>query len=287
MDQSDELFKLTDEIDILNSLKNAAIAGDQDRLEEYAERFNEHAEHVQEVCKLLFHVATNETLQISSKNTEACLCVYGPQILSACHTLGVHPTSKIAKENLAVFIDLWLTLFNDVHHLSRDITELCRNTDRYNLYPLRQNKLQKSVTIREASDTQSNDGLQPEPPMLAQQGATASCQFAKPLDSIEQERIAKAGLEMKLAATEMDAEAGKWPDAEDNDIVRKAKAMSQMAFLMYQFTRGEGELKTTQDLFTQAEFCAEEANGFYKIVRNFTYKVLADLFVHRLTPLSL
>lgn len=64
-----------------------------------------------------------------------------------------------------------------------------------------------------------------------------------------------------------------WPDTKDNDIVKRAKAMYTMAYSMYQFTRGEGELKTTQDLFTQAEFLTEEANKFYKVVRQFTYQV--------------
>jgi len=78
--------------------------------------------------------------------------------------------------------------------------------------------------------------------------------------------------------SDMDVEAEKWSqsattDAEDNDIARKAKSMSTMAISMYQFTRGEGELKTTQDLFTQAEFFADEANKLYKIVRHFTYQV--------------
>lgn len=46
-----------------------------------------------------------------------------------------------------------------------------------------------------------------------------------------------------------------------------------MAFLMYQFTKGNGSLKTTQDLFTQAEYFAEEANRLYKILRQFSYQV--------------
>lgn len=49
--------------------------------------------------------------------------------------------------------------------------------------------------------------------------------------------------------------------------------MSSMAFSMYQFTKGEGELKTTQDLFTQAEYFAEEANRLYKVIRQFSYQV--------------
>lgn len=53
----------------------------------------------------------------------------------------------------------------------------------------------------------------------------------------------------------------------------RAKNMSSMAFAMYQFTKGEGRLNTTQDLFTQAEYFAEEANRLYKIVRQFSYQV--------------
>lgn len=60
---------------------------------------------------------------------------------------------------------------------------------------------------------------------------------------------------------------------ENNDIIKRAKNMSYMAFTMYQFTRGEGPLKNTQDLFTQAEYFAEEANGLYKVVRQFSYQV--------------
>lgn len=98
------------------------------------------------------------------------------------------------------------------------------------------------------------------------------------LDSEEQAKIAKAGLEMKRITSEMDAETEKWQEngsalEENNDIVKRAKNMSSMAFSMYQFTRGEGALKTTQDLFTQAEYFAEEANRLYKVVRQFSYQV--------------
>lgn len=56
-------------------------------------------------------------------------------------------------------------------------------------------------------------------------------------------------------------------------FIFRAKNMSSMAFAMYQFTKGEGRLNTTQDLFTQAEYFAEEANRLYKIVRQFSYQV--------------
>lgn len=80
---------------------------------------------------------------------------------------------------------------------------------------------------------------------------------------------------MKMLTNEMDAETDKWngESDENNDIVKRAKNMSSMAFSMYQFTKGEGTLRTTQDLFTQAEYFAEEANRLYKVVRQFSYQV--------------
>lgn len=62
-------------------------------------------------------------------------------------------------------------------------------------------------------------------------------------------------------------------DPEADAIIRGAQETAQMALAMYQFTRGEGDLNTTQDLFTQAELFAEEANELYKEVRCFSYKV--------------
>lgn len=88
---------------------------------------------------------------------------------------------------------------------------------------------------------------------------------------------------MKLATSEMEAETERWQEGglggadgadENNDIVKRARNMSRMAFSMYQFTRGDGPLKTTQDLFTQAEYFAEEANRLYKVVRQFSYQVI-------------
>lgn len=79
-------------------------------------------------------------------------------------------------------------------------------------------------------------------------------------------------MEMKLITSEMDAETDKWEEP-DNDIVKRAKNMSSMAFSMYLFTRGEGPLKTTQDLFTQAKYFADEGNKLYKTVKEFAERV--------------
>lgn len=88
----------------------------------------------------------------------------------------------------------------------------------------------------------------------------------------EQAKIAKLGLEMKLITSEMEAEADKWAEP-DNAVVRRAKNMAAMAFSMYLFTRGEGRLHTTHDLFLQAEFFSEEGNKLYKTVKDFASRV--------------
>ena len=56
-------------------------------------------DHLQEVCKLLRHVAPSESLQVAAKYSEITVRIYGPQMLTATHTLSIYPNSKIAKEN--------------------------------------------------------------------------------------------------------------------------------------------------------------------------------------------
>ena len=64
-----------------------------------------------------------------------------------------------------------------------------------------------------------------------------------------------------------------YPDTENNDMVKRAKKMAQQANDMFAFTRGQGKVKTTQDLFTLAEYFAEECNVLYKVIRLFSYDV--------------
>ncbi|XP_035214530.1 alpha-catulin-like [Stegodyphus dumicola] len=280
LEQAEELLKYMDKLTLLNRLKHASITGDHPRLEEISERFSEQSDHLQEVCKLLHHVASAESVQVLSKNTEACLQVYGPQVLSACHTLFLHPSSKVARENVEVFMDVWKALDQDVTALAQEVAELCRNSNNTtgksekagstNYVTNPSSELNRQPQSRHSPSNPNNHNTIPKSIVTANQLPAPG--LPTKLDAEEQSNIAKLGLEMKQLTSEMDAETDKWPTA-DNDIVRRAKTMSQMAFSMYQFTRGEGELKTTQDLFTQAEFFAEEANRFYKVVRHFSYQV--------------
>ncbi|XP_035723014.1 alpha-catulin-like isoform X1 [Vespa mandarinia] len=253
MEQAGDLGQVTKAgQDLVSTIRNLALANEIDRLQESSDRFHEYIEHILEVCKLLRHVALSESLQVSAKFTEINLRIYGPQVVTAAHTLARHPTSKIAKENLEVFADMWQWLMTDVTTVAKDVLELSQNRPEKQVY----------MSL----------------PRPGKHGTTSKPLKPVRLDSEEQAKIAKAGLEMKLITSEMDAETEKWQESgsaleENNDIVKRAKNMSSMAFSMYQFTRGEGALKTTQDLFTQAEYFAEEANRLYKVVRQFSYQV--------------
>ncbi|KAJ0182580.1 hypothetical protein K1T71_001949 [Dendrolimus kikuchii] len=242
------------EVNSYITLFTASTSGEREseRLHSIASRLHEQLDHIIEVCKLLRHIALSETLQVSAKFAEINLRIYGPQVVTAARTLAAHPSSAAARENLDVFVDMWAWLLADAARLAKELLEL---TD-------------------DRPDKQQYSSL----PRPGKHGTTSKPLKAVRLDSDEQAKIAKSGLEMKMMSSEMDAETEKWQGAaadENNDIVKRAKNMSSMAFAMYQFTKGEGRLNTTQDLFTQAEYFAEEANRLYKIVRQFSYQVPA------------
>ncbi|KAK7075069.1 Alpha-catulin [Halocaridina rubra] len=164
---------------------------------------------------------------------------------------------------------MWLNLVGDVKSLTKDISD--------------QIMAENKPPEKQVYMSLPRPGVQPvETGYLTspqKHGTTSKPPKPTKLDQEEQAKLAKSGLDMKLMASEVDQETEKWEERitqdEDNDIVKRAKNMSSMAFSMYQFTRGEGALKTTQDLFTQGEYFAEEANRLYKVVRQFSYQVPA------------
>uniref|UniRef100_A0A4W5N2A8 Uncharacterized protein n=1 Tax=Hucho hucho TaxID=62062 RepID=A0A4W5N2A8_9TELE len=92
------------------------------------------------------------------------------------------------------------------------------------------------------------------------------------LDVEEQSTIAKLGLELRLLTSDVDTEVEKWEDQE-HDIVRQGQSLSSMAYSMYLFTRGEGLLKTTTDLFHQAEVLSEEGLQLCSSLHTFSTQV--------------
>uniref|UniRef100_T1JSM0 Alpha-catulin n=1 Tax=Tetranychus urticae TaxID=32264 RepID=T1JSM0_TETUR len=292
LEQADELFRLTDEFDIINQLRNTFLTGDPERLNDYVKIFSDHCDHVGEVCRLLHNVTTSETLQIYSKITENHINVFSPQVLNACFTLCAYPNSRIAKDNLEVFLDFWIILYSDVHQYVKDTRECSTGVDlsgNYANYP-GNGSCSQSGSVRWPGIPNTKGAQQVQAQQSVQQQVSSQSQ-----QTVQQQQPVILGPNGSMDPNDptmghgkvpgsVDLETGEtdknWPSnnaSEDNDIVRRAKAMSQMALNMNQFTRGEGDLKTTQDLFTQAEFLAEEANKFYKLVRHFSYQVPSGL----------
>ncbi|KAK5967539.1 Alpha-catulin, partial [Trichostrongylus colubriformis] len=213
------------------------------------EKFREHAEHMQEVCRLLHHISLTDALHVNTGHCERNMRALAPLTLMSGRTLCQHPSSRIARENLEVFCDTWCQSVNDLSRLAKESDA--------------------AACGRVAAEKQAYMSL----PRPGKHGTTSKPSKPITLDIEDQQKMAKVGLEMKLLTSEVDAEAEKWDEYAENDIVKRAKAMSSMAYNMYLFTRGDGPLKTTHDLFTQAEFFAEQANKMYKTVREFSYEV--------------
>ncbi|CAE1327556.1 Alpha-catulin [Acanthosepion pharaonis] len=246
MDQASELFKINEDHDLLKGLKLHGLAGCPEKVDELSVKFREHAEQLEEVCKLLRHIANTGPLIITAEHNESVIRTTCPLILYAAQTLAQYPSSRIAEGNLDVFSKTWEAQINELSILVKEVNDVC------------QGKMEKQVYL--------------SLPRPGKHGTMVKSLRPVKLDAEEQAKIAKLGLEMKLITSEMDAEADKWEEP-DNDIVKRAKNMSSMAFSMYLFTRGEGPLKTTQDLFTQAKYFADEGNKLYKTVKEFAERV--------------
>lgn len=59
---------------------------------------------------------------------------YYLQIISAAKTLAKHPGSKIARENVDVFGDAWVSQINDLSVLVKDVNEVCQGKSTRQVY---------------------------------------------------------------------------------------------------------------------------------------------------------
>ncbi|XP_036288988.1 alpha-catulin isoform X6 [Pipistrellus kuhlii] len=109
---------------VLKALKLTGVEGNLEGLAEYACKFSEQKEQLVETCRLLRHVSGTEPLEITCVHAEETFQVTGQQIISAAETLTLHPTSKIAKENLDVFCEAWESQISDMSTLLREINDV-------------------------------------------------------------------------------------------------------------------------------------------------------------------
>ncbi|KHJ92896.1 hypothetical protein OESDEN_07206 [Oesophagostomum dentatum] len=120
MEHISEVLRANEDQVLLSSIKACAVAGDIDGVERYMEKFREHAEHMQEVCRLLHHISLTDALHVNTGHCERNMRALAPLTLLAGRTLCQHPSSRIARENLEVFCDTWSQSVNDLSRLAKE-----------------------------------------------------------------------------------------------------------------------------------------------------------------------
>ncbi|RCN50540.1 hypothetical protein ANCCAN_03394 [Ancylostoma caninum] len=120
MEHVSEVLRANEDQVLLSSIKACAVAGDIDGVERYMEKFREHAEHMQEVCRLLHHISLTDALHVNTGHCERNMRALAPLTLLAGRTLCQHPSSRIARENLEVFCDTWSQSVNDLSRLAKE-----------------------------------------------------------------------------------------------------------------------------------------------------------------------
>ncbi|CAK5063580.1 unnamed protein product [Meloidogyne enterolobii] len=125
LEQIASVFRQNEDQTLLSSLKTCSISGDIDGVERFLEQFRIHSEHLQEVCRLLHHISITDALHVFTGHAERNLRSLAPLTLLSGRILCVHPSSRIARENLEVFCDTWATNVNDLARLTKEIDAAC------------------------------------------------------------------------------------------------------------------------------------------------------------------
>ncbi|KAL7829522.1 hypothetical protein AOLI_G00304070 [Acnodon oligacanthus] len=250
--RASELLKVHCDHLVLQALKAASGEGNLEAVAEYGRTLTEQREQLVETCRLLCHISGTEPLEITCIHAEETFHVIGPQIISAAQTLALHPNSKIAKENLDVFCEAWESQLSDMAILLKEINDVFegRRGDKRTYLSL---------------------------PRPGKHSANLKTVKAAKLDAEEQTTIAKLGLELRLLTSDVDSELERWEEQEqEHEVVRQCQSMSSVAYSMYLFTRGEGLLKTTLDLFHQAEVLSEQGLQLCSFLQSFSTQLVDE-----------
>uniref|UniRef100_A0A8C4K6E3 Alpha-catulin n=1 Tax=Dromaius novaehollandiae TaxID=8790 RepID=A0A8C4K6E3_DRONO len=199
-----DLLKYHTDHMVLKALKITGVEGNLEAIAEYTCKLSEQKEQLVEMCRLLRHVSGTEPLEVTCIHAEDTFQVTGPQIISAAETLALHPSSKIAKENLEVFCEAWESQLSDMSTLLREINDVFEGR-----------RGEKRVYLSLPRPGKHNANLKALKPVR--------------LDTEEQAKIAKLGLELHLLTSDVDSETEKWEDQE-NKIVQHVQGMSSMIF---------------------------------------------------------
>ena len=79
------------------------------------------------LCRLLYHVCDSTKLRVSIENCQSCIRFFSHQLILSAQTAALYPSSKIANENLTVFIDVWNSQMHSFSTLMNDIVGIITN----------------------------------------------------------------------------------------------------------------------------------------------------------------
>lgn len=285
--------------DNIMAVKQLAIMGNVEQLQFHSDRLAEHIDYIEDMAKVVRHVIPSEQAQIRVKHAQVNLHVYGPQIAVAANTLVKVPDSNVALENFEMFCNFFKFLESEVVQVTQEARQYVGNQQCLKPPPL---IMKQPPTPTQGppptypSISQAMNLLETPRPnhSLGNFNKSVPNLQAEPMNNdflMDPNKLTPAFPEYRrhsspnvvrgqcamppYGKTSLRPEDifDSYKNVENNEMIKRAKKMALQANDMYDFTRGYGKVKTTQDLFTLAEFFAEDTNVLYKVIRLFSYNV--------------
>lgn len=267
MQSANFLFRENQDATLLGLIKTYSASNHYDLLIETLDKFKEYADHVLEIVKLLRHISTIDVFEVTCEHHYNVFEYLSKMIQSGAGTAALYPDCKSSMENLYLYCESWENQINDLSILVKEMQDVTTSLSSNN-----RGDNSKNSNINSNCNNKTVYFSLPRPGKHGNATRISSLPRGSKLDSDEQAKMAKLGLEMKLITSEIDAEANKWNEPQ-NEVVKIAKSMSEMAYEIHLFTRGEGNLKTTQDLFLKAQTFLNHGVILNNIIKDFLGQV--------------
>lgn len=104
IEQSDELDRCNDKLDLVKQLKHHSLAGDITKTKKTCELFREQCDQLVENCKMLNQVAQTNKLKINSKTLAIWFELNLEQLLNFAQNLSENPRSRPLKDSTWAYL---------------------------------------------------------------------------------------------------------------------------------------------------------------------------------------
>ncbi|KAL7672980.1 hypothetical protein ACOME3_007855 [Neoechinorhynchus agilis] len=273
--QAIQIFRMSDEVSTLGEMREYGMLGRKDMMELSLRKFEEQNETVCELCRLMVQISPCVPLTVACEHHGSmfrCLyeliCESARQLVTEAAEL-INPSAGAGECYLDLYDNLsryWIAEMNEFGVLIKELQDVVESQQGMFAYFSLPRPGRHGTTGRNVHLTQS---IKSSSAIDRSYTASALSRCALQLEPSEKARITLLGMEMKIATNEVDCEAERWDEAHHNEIIKRAKNMSNMAFSMYQFTRNEGSIHCAQDLFVQAGFLVEEGVRLHDAMERF------------------